>query len=215
MRPKQNGRHFADDIFKCIFVNENVWIPIKILLKFVPKGPINNIPAMAQIMAWRRPGDKPLSETMMVSLPTHICVARPQWVNTMRVRQNGSHCADYIFKCTFSEKWISSEIVFQWVQLTIHLHWFRLWFGTVEYSVFSTAISDARLDCIRSFAGTVMATIDICNTVRCRYNAVNFLTNIHKRRPIRRGMGVFCGPNIWLILCLSYGIIHVISITII
>ena len=79
-RPRQNGRHFADDIFKCIFLNENVWIPIKISRKFVPKGPINNIPALVQIMAWRRPGDKPLSEPMMVSLPTHICVARPQWV---------------------------------------------------------------------------------------------------------------------------------------
>ena len=44
------------------FFNENVWIPIKILLKFVPKGPINTIPALVQIMAWRRPGDKPLPE---------------------------------------------------------------------------------------------------------------------------------------------------------
>ena len=35
-------------------------------------------------MAWRRPDDKPLSEPMMVSLPTHICVTRPQWVNQMR-----------------------------------------------------------------------------------------------------------------------------------
>ena len=80
LRPRQNGRHFADDIFKCIFLNENVWIPIKISLKFVPKGPINNIPALVQIMAWRRPGDKPLSEPMMVSLMMHICVTRPQWV---------------------------------------------------------------------------------------------------------------------------------------
>ena len=81
LRPRQNGRHFADDIFKCIFLNENVWIPAKISMKFVPKGPINNIPALVQIMAWRRPGDKPLSEPMMVSLTTHICVTRPQWVN--------------------------------------------------------------------------------------------------------------------------------------
>ena len=80
LRSRQNGRHFADDIFKCIFVNENVWIPIEISLKFVPTGPINNIPALVQIMAWRRAGDKPLSEPMMVSLPTHICVSRPQWV---------------------------------------------------------------------------------------------------------------------------------------
>ena len=76
-----NGRHLADDIFKCIFLNENVWIPIKISLTFVPKGRINNIPSLVQIMAWRRPGDKPLSEPLMVSLPTHICVTRPQWVN--------------------------------------------------------------------------------------------------------------------------------------
>ena len=80
LRPRQNGRHFADDIFKCFFLNENVWIPIKTSLKFVPKGPINNIPALVQIMAWRRPGDKPLSEPMMFRLPTHICVTRPQWV---------------------------------------------------------------------------------------------------------------------------------------
>ena len=47
----------------------------------VPKGQINNIPALVQIMAWRRPGDKPLSEPMMVSLTMHICVIRPQWVD--------------------------------------------------------------------------------------------------------------------------------------
>ena len=80
LRPRQNGRHFADAIFKCIFLNENIWIPIKKSLKFVPKGPINNTPSLVQIMAWRRPGDKPLSEPMMVSLTTHICVTRPQWV---------------------------------------------------------------------------------------------------------------------------------------
>ena len=82
LRLRQNGRHFADDIFKCIFLNENVWIPIKISLKFAPKGPIKNIQALVQIMAWRRPGDKPLSESMLVSLPTHTCVTRPQWALT-------------------------------------------------------------------------------------------------------------------------------------
>ena len=51
----------ADDIFKCIFLNENVWFSIKISLKVVPKDPIYNIPSLIQIMAWRRPGDKPLS----------------------------------------------------------------------------------------------------------------------------------------------------------
>ena len=65
---------------KRIFFNENVWISIDISLKFVPKGPINKIPALVQVMARRRPGDKPLSEPMLISLPTHICVTRPQWV---------------------------------------------------------------------------------------------------------------------------------------
>ena len=46
LRPRQNGRHFADDILKCIFLNKNVWIPIEISLNFVPKGPIDNIPAL-------------------------------------------------------------------------------------------------------------------------------------------------------------------------
>ena len=82
LRPKQNGRYIADNILKCIFLNESDWISLKISLKFVPRGPINNIPALVQTMAWRRPGDKPLSEPMMVSLPTHICITRPQWVNT-------------------------------------------------------------------------------------------------------------------------------------
>ena len=81
LRPRQNGQHFPDVIFKCIFLNENVWILIKISLKFLLKGPINNIPALVQIKAWRWPGDKPLSEPMMASLLTHICVTRPQWVN--------------------------------------------------------------------------------------------------------------------------------------
>ena len=81
LRPRQNGRHFADDTFKLIFLNENVWISIKISLEFAPKGPINNIPALVQMMAWCRPGNKPLSEPVMVRLLTHICITRPQWVN--------------------------------------------------------------------------------------------------------------------------------------
>ena len=83
LRPRQNGHHFADDNFKCIFFNENVRISIEISLKFVPKGGINNIPSLVQIMAWRRPGNKPLSESMMVRSPMHICIAWPQWVKLL------------------------------------------------------------------------------------------------------------------------------------
>ena len=94
LRPRQNGRHFADDMFKWIFLNENVWIPIEISQKFVPKGSFNNNPALFQIMAWRRPGDEPLSETMMVSSLTHICVTRPQWVNWPALRA-GLLCCNF------------------------------------------------------------------------------------------------------------------------
>ena len=51
-----DGRHFPDDFFKWIFLNESVWISINISLKFVPRGPINNIPTLVQVMVWRRIG---------------------------------------------------------------------------------------------------------------------------------------------------------------
>ena len=86
LRPRQNGRHFPDDIFKCIFLKENILILITFSLKFVLRGPINNIPILVPIMAWRRPGDKPLSEPMMASLLTHICV------NELNVWCSSSRC---------------------------------------------------------------------------------------------------------------------------
>ena len=66
MRLRQNGRQFAADIFKYIFLNENIWISIDISLKFIPKGPIENISALVHIMAWRWIGNKALSESMVV-----------------------------------------------------------------------------------------------------------------------------------------------------
>ena len=58
----------------------------KFWLKFhwsIFQSPINNIPSLVQIMAWHRPGDKPLSEPLMDSLLTHICATQPQWVNSL------------------------------------------------------------------------------------------------------------------------------------
>ena len=62
--PEQNGCHFADVIFKCIYKDDN-WILIQIPLQFVPNNPIDNKRALVQIMAWRRTGDKPVFETML------------------------------------------------------------------------------------------------------------------------------------------------------
>ena len=55
----------ADDIFKCIFLNENNRTTIKMSVKFVPWSPIDNKPAYVQVMAWRQTGDKPLHEPKM------------------------------------------------------------------------------------------------------------------------------------------------------
>ena len=110
LRPRENVRDFADDNFKCIFLNENYKIPIRISLKFVPGSPIDNIPALVRIMAWRRPGDKPLSELMMISFFTHVCVTRPQWVNTLGPRQNCRYFAGNIFRCIFLNENVSISI---------------------------------------------------------------------------------------------------------
>ena len=80
LRPRRNRHHFTENIFKCLFLNKNEWIPLRISLKFVLKVRINNIPSLVQIMAWRRPGDKPLSELMMFNLLMHVCITPLQWV---------------------------------------------------------------------------------------------------------------------------------------
>ena len=55
----------ADDVFRCIFLNENDRIPIQISLKFVPRSPIDNKSAWVQVMVWHRIGNKSLREPMV------------------------------------------------------------------------------------------------------------------------------------------------------
>ena len=73
-RPRQNGHHFPDDIFKWIFLNEN----ISITIKFILDGQIKKIQYLFRLMACHRPRDKPSSKSMVVSLLTHIGVSWPQ-----------------------------------------------------------------------------------------------------------------------------------------
>ena len=129
LRPRQNGRNFQDDIFKCLFLNENVWIPIKISLKFVPKGPSNKILALVQIMAWRRPGDKPLSEPILVSLPTHICVTRPQWVKASFYSSSATwqlpplHIEALVTYISSGLRWYDPGSISIWTIWTSYLLW--------------------------------------------------------------------------------------------
>ena len=96
--------HFLE--WKCMNLDYNF------SLNVVPCGSINNIQSLVQIMAWRLPGDKPLSEPMVVGLPTHICVTRPRWVNF-----HSHWCLRYKIRESmflwgkFSDTWINSLLV--------------------------------------------------------------------------------------------------------
>ena len=59
----------ADDISKWIFLNENDGIQIQISLKLVPRSWVHNKPALGQVMAWHRSGNKPLPELMLTQFP--------------------------------------------------------------------------------------------------------------------------------------------------
>ena len=80
------GRHQMATIFQITFWNPFSWMKMWFRFKFHwSLFPINNIPALIQIMAWHRPDDKPSSESMMFGLATHICVTQPHWVKINKV----------------------------------------------------------------------------------------------------------------------------------
>ena len=85
-----NGSLFPDDIFRCIFMNEKFCILVRISLKFVPKCPIDNNPALVQIMAWRQIGNKPLSEPMLTWI-TDTYSGLGDELNMCQTKTSGSH----------------------------------------------------------------------------------------------------------------------------
>ena len=140
--PRQNGRHFPDDIFKWIFLNENVWISINISLNFAPRGPINNIPTLVQVMAWRRPGDNPLSEPMMVKFLTHLCVTRPQWVNKHHQSNKSKYWLPFeiLSGCYFHTSAHAHHRYIYHIHICIHL-WYYQSASFSEVSIYIYAIS--------------------------------------------------------------------------
>ena len=160
LRPRQDRRHFADDIFTCIFFNENCCISIKFSLKYVRKGPIDNNPALVQIMAWRRSGDRPLSEPMMVSLPTHICVTRPQWVKERVALAICVPMSVMIADISCSALWVRPHVV-----LSYRLS--RWWWELVTFRV-PRRFATSRSSC----------TIEICHNVPVPNRYQNYVTSI-------------------------------------
>ena len=128
MRPRQNRCNCADSIFKCISLNKNALILLTISLTFVSKVQINNIPGLVQIMACCRPGNKPLSEPMVASFLTHICMTWLQWVNypcitsDMSLKHNSSVSIRQLsdIKCETSHLKLKQKC---WGNFRCRLHW--------------------------------------------------------------------------------------------
>ena len=110
--PRQNGHHLAGYIFRCIFVNEQFWILIKISFKFISKGLIDNNQALVQIMAWHQMGDKPLSEPMLTQFKSnsfiykfkyqsqHITLQKIQLCFWTEEQHNCFHYIDLDIECS-------------------------------------------------------------------------------------------------------------------
>ena len=113
------GQNEIDDslqttVSHAFFFKENILIWIKISLKLIPKVSITNIPALVQIMAWRQPGAKQLSEPIMIILLMHICTTQPQWVNWISLHYLSFHSS--------STKTWNSQACYIWSSLQRENH---------------------------------------------------------------------------------------------
>ena len=84
----------ADDNFKCIFFNQNDRIPIRVSLKFVHRSPIDNITALAQVMAWHR-----LANNRTNADPFHWRIYAALGGDDLKLH---SHSFRYILRCIVS-----------------------------------------------------------------------------------------------------------------
>ena len=80
---RKSWHQSADEILKCFFINEKYHIFIQISLRFIPKGPINNMPSMVQIMPWRHSDDNQLSDDSVVYWYIYIWNTQPWRIHTL------------------------------------------------------------------------------------------------------------------------------------
>ena len=117
-RDKLDCRHFEDDILKGTFFNENVWISLRISLKF-------ELTILHHRFIGRQPGHKPLSEPTM----TLICVTRPRWVKTeLNQHNNGWTCAQFLDLAVYiypfvAEKFLSKKELSAQNSTTVTVYW--------------------------------------------------------------------------------------------
>ena len=163
MRLWQNGRHFADDTFRRIFLSENLRISLIFHWSYFPKGPINNIPALVQIMAWRRVGDKPLSEPMLTQIQWRIYAL--VWFKYIFLQ---------LLLCnTKSVTWRWNKYVISYAQMT----------GKITYF-----ITHNRTLCYDTNIPTRISSKVVCmSTIRCRFITWYKYSQIfHSTCPVQR-----------------------------
>ena len=116
--PGQNRHHFIEGMLKCIFLNKNIWISNKIWLECIPWGLIHSVSALVQMMAWRHPGEKPLSEPMLT-----------QFTDAYRFKSQDIYAA--LGKDELIPAWMSShrpsktwdEIIYSFPNFNMLHHW--------------------------------------------------------------------------------------------
>ena len=118
LRLRQNGCHFADDIFRGIFMNKTFYILIRRSLKFVPKGPIYNSQALVQIMVWHWIGDKPLSEPILTRI-TDTYIYAAHHLNEL----SPNRIAEFFFSEIFCSYFLNSFTMWPLVQSVIQKIW--------------------------------------------------------------------------------------------
>ena len=107
--PRQFGGKIADDIFKRIFFNENDWMSIKISLKFIPEGPIDNKSVLVQVMAWCRQATSHYLNQCWPSFLTHICGTRGRWVNEFHLETCRNLSISMISKVACPYVWMLAD----------------------------------------------------------------------------------------------------------
>ena len=125
---EQNGRHYTDDFFKCIFMNEKFCSLIPISLNFVHKGPIDKKSVLCQVMAWHQTSSKPLSEPMLTEFNDVYMRDMGRWLYSLAPRFDWLtilELTSVLMTKISPTKLPSNE--FQQILLMIHQHWFRYW----------------------------------------------------------------------------------------
>ena len=133
---------------------------IHISQKFFPKGTIDNKWALLQGMAWRRIGDKPLPEPMLIQFTRHICGTKGRWVNSLASGRYGSDLKTMIFICIIQNGSLSTpyEIALRWMLKNLtkrSQHRLRYWLGAIRQQAITCTNVDPDLCCHMASLGHI------------------------------------------------------------